>query len=140
MAEHCSEPTRQSPDHLEVLRCVTLPAIPTVYGLDDPDEGVQSWVFALPGGQALIVPSEGEATGTGAHRLGPGHQLVGPVPGRRTGTGHHLTPRSVMKEPPQTCTVGRSGQGRFARRCTAAWTRSSVAVRLTRTCCDPVGP
>lgn len=42
---------------------MTVPAVPAIYGLDDPDDRLQSWVFALPDGQALIVPAEGEATG-----------------------------------------------------------------------------
>jgi hypothetical protein len=63
MTEHRPDSAQQSPDHVEVLRCVTLLAIPVVYGLDDPDDGVLSWVFALPGGEALIVPSQGRATG-----------------------------------------------------------------------------
>ncbi len=57
------EPAQQLPGHIEVLRCVTLPAIPTVYGLADPDEGVTSWVFALPGGLAFVVSSEEEDGG-----------------------------------------------------------------------------
>ncbi|MGH3766192.1 MAG: hypothetical protein ACRDS0_15550 [Pseudonocardiaceae bacterium] len=62
MAEHRPESARQRPDHAEVLRCVTLPAIPTVYGLDDPDEGVTAWVLALPGGRAFIVSSDEESS------------------------------------------------------------------------------
>ncbi|MGH3899530.1 MAG: hypothetical protein ACRDTA_15070 [Pseudonocardiaceae bacterium] len=67
MAAHRPESAQQLPDHVEVLRCVTLPAIPTVYGLDDPDEGVTAWVFALPGGLAYIVSSDEEEGGGIVH-------------------------------------------------------------------------
>ncbi|MGH3823982.1 MAG: hypothetical protein ACRDRA_14295 [Pseudonocardiaceae bacterium] len=60
MAEPRPESAQQLPDHMEILRCVTLPAIPTVYGLEDPDEGVTEWVFALPGGLAFVVSSDEE--------------------------------------------------------------------------------
>ncbi|MGH3853860.1 MAG: hypothetical protein ACRDR6_10270 [Pseudonocardiaceae bacterium] len=39
---------------VEALRRVTLPAIPTVYCLANPDGGVTSGAFALPGGLAYI--------------------------------------------------------------------------------------
>jgi hypothetical protein len=58
VTEHPAEPAQWLPDHFEGLRCVTLPAIPTVYGLDDPEEGVTKWVVALPGGRAYIIPLE----------------------------------------------------------------------------------
>ena len=41
-----------------------MPAIPTVYGLQHPVDGVTAWVFALPGGKAVIVPSR-NGNGTG---------------------------------------------------------------------------
>ncbi|MGH3698804.1 MAG: hypothetical protein ACRDQY_04905, partial [Pseudonocardiaceae bacterium] len=49
------------------LRCVTLPAIPAVYGLEDPDEGVTAWVLALPGGLAYIVSSNEKEGGGVVH-------------------------------------------------------------------------
>jgi hypothetical protein len=58
--EHRPGSAQQLPDQVEVLRCVTLPAIPTVYGLEEPEDGVTAWVFALPGGQAYIVSSDEE--------------------------------------------------------------------------------
>ncbi|MGH3479732.1 MAG: hypothetical protein ACRDRZ_06095 [Pseudonocardiaceae bacterium] len=67
MAAHRPESAQQLPDHTGVLRCVTLAAIPTVYGLDDPDEGVTAWVFALPGGLAYIVSSDEEENGGIVH-------------------------------------------------------------------------
>ncbi len=60
MAESGPEPAQQLPDHVEIQRWVTLPAVPTVYGLEDPDEGVTKWVFALPDGRAFIVSNEKE--------------------------------------------------------------------------------
>ncbi len=63
MTEHRPESAQQLPDHLKVLRCVTLPAIPTVYALDEPEDGVIAWVLALPGGQAYIVSSGEDGTG-----------------------------------------------------------------------------
>ncbi len=60
--EHRPESAQQLPDQVEALRCVTLPAIPTVYGLEEPEDGVTAWVFALPGGRAYIVPSHGGGT------------------------------------------------------------------------------
>jgi hypothetical protein len=66
MTEHRPESAQQLPDHVEVLRCVTLPAIPTVYGLEHPEDGVTAWVFVQPGGLAIIVPrdEDGEEDGT----------------------------------------------------------------------------
>ncbi|MGH3720626.1 MAG: hypothetical protein ACRDRI_17625 [Pseudonocardiaceae bacterium] len=43
---------------VEALRRVTLPAIPTVYCLADPDGGVTSGVFALPADRRRIELSE----------------------------------------------------------------------------------
>ncbi|MGH3720634.1 MAG: hypothetical protein ACRDRI_17665 [Pseudonocardiaceae bacterium] len=60
MDEHRPESAPQSPDQVEGLRRVTLPAIPTVYGLEEPDGGVTEWVFALPGGLAYIVSRDEE--------------------------------------------------------------------------------
>lgn len=61
MTEHRPESAQQLSDHLEKLRCVSLPGIPTVYGLEDREYGVVTeWVFALPGGQAYIVSSDEE--------------------------------------------------------------------------------
>ncbi|MCA1672831.1 MAG: hypothetical protein LC799_11725, partial [Actinobacteria bacterium] len=45
---------------VDVRACVTLPAIPTVYGLHHPEDGVTAWVFALPGGRVYIVPSSSD--------------------------------------------------------------------------------
>ncbi len=67
MTEHRPESAQQRPDHIEVLRCVTLPAIPTVYGLDEPEDGVTAWVFALPGGYTYIVSSDKEGGGGVVH-------------------------------------------------------------------------
>lgn len=67
MTERRPESAQQLPDHVEILRCVTLPAIPTVYGLEDPDEGVTAWVFALPGGLAYVVSSDEEEDGGVVH-------------------------------------------------------------------------
>jgi hypothetical protein len=66
MTEHCPEPAQQA-DPTKVLRCVTLPEIPTVYAIYHPEDGVTDWVLALPGGRALLVPldEDGEADGTG---------------------------------------------------------------------------
>ncbi|MGH3856623.1 MAG: hypothetical protein ACRDR6_24685 [Pseudonocardiaceae bacterium] len=68
MDEHRPESVPQSPERVEGLRRVTLPAIPTVYGLEDPDDGVTAWVFALPGGLAYIVSSD-EEKGSGVAHL-----------------------------------------------------------------------
>ncbi|MGH3567408.1 MAG: hypothetical protein ACRDRH_15515 [Pseudonocardia sp.] len=68
--QHRPESAQQLPDQVEALRCVTLPAIPTVYGLEEPEDGVTAWVFALPGGQAYIVSSneeEEESSGLEVH-------------------------------------------------------------------------
>lgn len=62
MTEHRPEPAQQT-DPLAVLRCVTLPEIPTVYALDHPEDGVTAWVFVLPGGLAYIVSSDEEGGG-----------------------------------------------------------------------------
>ncbi len=67
MTERRPESAQPLPGHVEVLRCVTLPAIPTVYGLEDPDEGVTAWVFALPGGLAFVVSSDEEEDGVVVH-------------------------------------------------------------------------
>lgn len=67
MTERRPESAQPLPGHVEVLRCVTLPAIPTVYGLEDPDEGVTAWVFALPGGLAYVVSSDEEESGGIVH-------------------------------------------------------------------------
>ncbi len=56
-------PEQPLPELIDVRDCVTLPAIPTVYGLHHPEDGVTAWVFALPGGQAYIVPSSGAGAG-----------------------------------------------------------------------------
>ncbi len=50
----------QCSDPIEALRCVTLPEIPTVYALDEPDDGVIAWVLAMPGGDAVMVSSTAE--------------------------------------------------------------------------------
>lgn len=68
MTEHLPEPVQQhGSDHIEDLPCVILPAIPTVYGLEDPDEGVTDWVFVLPGGLAYIVSSNEDESGGVVH-------------------------------------------------------------------------
>ncbi|MGH3905806.1 MAG: hypothetical protein ACRDTE_16715 [Pseudonocardiaceae bacterium] len=54
--------SEQRTDLVAVLDCVTLPAIPTVYALHRPGDGVTDWVFALPGGGAIIVPSDDDGT------------------------------------------------------------------------------
>jgi hypothetical protein len=56
-------PEQPLPELIDVRDCVTLPAIPTVYGLHHPEDGVTAWVFALPGGRAYIVPSSGAGAG-----------------------------------------------------------------------------
>jgi len=53
----------EQPLLVHARHCVTLPAIPAVYGLHHPEDNVVAWVFALPGGQAVIVPSCGDGTG-----------------------------------------------------------------------------
>ncbi|MDQ3274273.1 MAG: hypothetical protein M3Q39_04380 [Actinomycetota bacterium] len=63
MTEHRPGSERPLSELVDPRGCVTLPAIPTVYGLHHPEDGVTAWVFALPGGQAFIVPSCGEGTG-----------------------------------------------------------------------------
>ncbi|MGI9064401.1 MAG: hypothetical protein ACR2FQ_11415 [Pseudonocardiaceae bacterium] len=63
MTEHRPGSERPLSELVDPRGCVTLPAIPTVYGLHHPEDGVTAWVFALPGGQAFIVPSRGEGTG-----------------------------------------------------------------------------
>ncbi len=67
MTERRPESAQQLSGHIEVLRCVTLPAIPTIYGLEDPDEGVTSWVFALPSGLAYVVSSDEEENSAVVH-------------------------------------------------------------------------
>ncbi|MGH3773327.1 MAG: hypothetical protein ACRDRW_18350 [Pseudonocardiaceae bacterium] len=69
MTEHCPGPEQQA-DPARVLRCVTLPEIPTVYALYHPVDGVTAWVFALPDELAIIVPldEDDEAEGTGLIR------------------------------------------------------------------------
>ncbi len=67
MTEHRPEFSPQLPDHVEVLRCVTVPAVPVVYGLEEPEDGVTAWVFALPGGLAYIVSSDEEHDGGVVH-------------------------------------------------------------------------
>lgn len=52
--------SEQQIDLIAVLDCVTLPAIPMVLALHHPEDGVLAWVFAMPGGHAYIVPSDGE--------------------------------------------------------------------------------
>ena len=52
----------EQPLLVHARHCVTLPAIPAVYGLHHPEDNVVAWVFALPGGQAVIVPSCGDGT------------------------------------------------------------------------------
>ena len=63
MAEHRPGPARPLSELVDVRDCLTLPAIPTVYGLHHPEDGVTAWVFALPDGRAYIVPSDEEGTG-----------------------------------------------------------------------------
>ncbi|MGH3905214.1 MAG: hypothetical protein ACRDTE_13645 [Pseudonocardiaceae bacterium] len=55
--------SEQQSELIAVLDCVTLPAIPTVLALHHPEDGVLAWVFAMPGGQAYLVPSDGRAGG-----------------------------------------------------------------------------
>jgi hypothetical protein len=55
--------SEQQTDLIPVLDCVTLPAIPTVLALHHPEDGVVAWVFALPGGRAYIVSSDGKGGG-----------------------------------------------------------------------------
>lgn len=54
MTEHRPESERQD-DVAPALRCVTLPEIPTVYALLHPEDGLTAWVFAQPGGDAVLV-------------------------------------------------------------------------------------
>lgn len=54
MTEHRPASERRD-DFSRVLRCVTLPEIPTVYALLHPEDGLTAWVFALPGGDAVLV-------------------------------------------------------------------------------------
>jgi len=77
MTEHRPEPEQPLPEQplpeqplpeqplselVNIRDCVTLPAIPTVYGLRHPEDSVTAWVFALPGGRAYIVPSREDGT------------------------------------------------------------------------------
>ncbi|MGH2601063.1 MAG: hypothetical protein ACRDJ9_16965 [Dehalococcoidia bacterium] len=55
--------SEQQTELIPVLDCVTLPAIPIVLALHHPEDGVVAWVFALPGGSALILPSDGDGGG-----------------------------------------------------------------------------
>lgn len=66
MTEHCPGPPQQA-DLTKVLRCVTLPEIPTVYAVYHPEDGVTDWVLVLPNELAIMVPvdEDGEADGTG---------------------------------------------------------------------------
>ncbi|MGH3928433.1 MAG: hypothetical protein ACRDTF_00475 [Pseudonocardiaceae bacterium] len=64
MTDHHPASERRLPDRIRILRCVTLPAIPAVYALDHPEHGITDWVFALPGGRAIIVPSDEVDTST----------------------------------------------------------------------------
>ncbi len=57
MTEQRPEAEQPLSELVDVRDCVVLPAVPTVYGLHHPEDGVTAWVFALPGGQAFIVPS-----------------------------------------------------------------------------------
>lgn len=63
MTEHRPGSEQPLPELVDVRDCVTLPAIPAVYGLHHPEDGVTAWVFALPGGRAYIVPSSGAGAG-----------------------------------------------------------------------------
>ena len=63
MTEHHPRSTQPLSTLIDPRGCVTLPAIPTVYGLRHPEDGVTAWVFALPDGQALIMPSRGDTAG-----------------------------------------------------------------------------
>jgi hypothetical protein len=63
MTEHRPGSEQPLPELVDVRDCVTLPAIPTVYGLHHPEDGLTAWVFALPGGRAYIVPSNGGGAG-----------------------------------------------------------------------------
>ena len=63
MAEHRLGSEQPLSELVDIRDCVTLPAIPTVYGLHHPEDGATAWVFALPGGHAVIVPSRGDETG-----------------------------------------------------------------------------
>ncbi len=64
MTEHRPE-SAQRDDPLGALPCRTLPKIPTVYALHHPEDGLAAWVFAMPGGLALIVSlnEDGEESG-----------------------------------------------------------------------------
>jgi len=57
MTEHRPGSEQPLSELVDIRDCVTVPAIPTVYGLHHPKDGVTAWVFALPGGRAFIVPS-----------------------------------------------------------------------------------
>lgn len=68
MTEHIPELAQQPvTEYIDDLASVVLPAIPTVYGLEDPDEGVTDWVFVLPGGLAYIVSSNEDESGGVVH-------------------------------------------------------------------------
>lgn len=62
MAEHPPESEQWLPESVRLLRCVRLPAIPAVYALHHPEYGVTDWVFALPGGRAIVIPSDEKDT------------------------------------------------------------------------------
>lgn len=68
MIEHRPE-SAQHADPMTALRCVTLPEIPTVYALDQPEGGLTAWVFVMPDGLALIVSldEDGEEDGELIH-------------------------------------------------------------------------
>ncbi|MGI9003667.1 MAG: hypothetical protein ACR2GH_18775 [Pseudonocardia sp.] len=55
MTEHRPESAPPLPGWVKRLRRITLPAIPSVYGLTEPRRGVTAWVFALPDGQAYVI-------------------------------------------------------------------------------------
>ncbi len=62
MTEHLPGSEQPLSELVDIRECVTLPAIPAVYGLHHPEDGVMAWVFALPDGQAFIVPSRRDGT------------------------------------------------------------------------------
>ena len=57
MTEHRPGSEQPLSELVDVRDCIAVPAIPTVYVLHHPKDGVTAWVFALPGGRAFIVPS-----------------------------------------------------------------------------------